>query len=400
MSEENRVLIAGAGPVGLTAALVLAKRGIPVTVFESGDELSRASRASTFHPPTLDLLDQFDGVTNRLIEIGVLADRYQLRDRREGPYAEFDFATLRDDTRHPYRIQCEQSRYTPIALESLRAFSNAEVLFGHAVSGAEVVEDHVEVHVERDGTPVSFRGSWLIGADGASSAVRESLGIGFEGMTYPDRYIVVTTTFDLLEAVPDLAYVNYLSDPREFVVLLRLPDVWRALFPIPSGITDEEATSEASAQRLLTGLADIGEPYPLDHVSLYRVHQRVATTLRRGRALLAGDAAHINNPLGGMGMNSGMHDAFMLADYLAATIEGSRPDSCLDTYADFRRQVATRHVQTISHQNAEQMAEVDEQERLRQHAELARIASDPGLCREYLRERTLITSLEEAAALG
>ncbi len=400
MSEQDRVLIAGAGPVGLTAALVLAERGIPVTVFEAGDELSRTSRASTFHPPTLDLLDQFDGVAAELVSIGVIADRYQLRDRRHGPYAEFDFTTLRKDTRHPYRVQCEQSRYTPIALDRLARHGHAEVLFGHPVTAVEAHDDHVDVRTAGTAGAANFTGSWLIGADGASSAVRESLGIEFEGMTYPDRYIVVTTTFDLLEAVPDLAYVNYLSDPREFVVLLRLPEVWRALFPIPNRISEEDATSEASAQRLLRGLADIGRPYPVDHISLYRVHQRVAATMRRGRVLLAGDAAHINNPLGGMGMNSGMHDAFMLGEYLAGRIEGSRPDSCLDTYSEFRRQVAIRHVQPMSHENVEQMEEGDEQERLRQQAELARIAADPELCRQYLRERTLITILEEAAALG
>ncbi len=260
MPEQDRVLIAGAGPVGLTAALVLAGRGIPVTVFEAGEELSRASRASTFHPPTLDLLDQFDGVTQQLIDIGVIADRYQLRDRRSGPYAEFDFATLRGDTRHPYRVQCEQSRYTPIALERLGRYSHAEVLFGHPVTGVETHDDRVEVRTGGAADTTTFSGAWLIGADGASSAVRESLGIGFEGMTYPDRYIVVTTTFDLLEALPDLAYVNYLSDPREFVVLLRLPEVWRALFPLPGGISVEEATSEASAQRLLGVSRTSGAP--------------------------------------------------------------------------------------------------------------------------------------------
>ncbi len=99
-------------------------------------------------------------------------------------------------------------------------------------------------------------------------------------------------------------------------------------------------------------------------------------------------------------MNSGMHDAFMLGEYLAARIAGSRPDSCLDTYARFRREVATRHVQPISHENVEQMLEGDDEARLRQQSELARVAADPELCRAYLRERTLINSLEEGAALA
>lgn len=398
MTERTRVLVAGAGPVGLTVALLLARRDIEVTVLEAGAALSRESRASTFHPPTLDLLDGL-GITEYLEAIGIIARRYQMRDRRRGVFAEFDLATLAGDTAHPYRVQCEQSRYTPVALDRLGRYPQARVLFNHRVVAAKPHDDRVCVQVEVDGRSIEFEADWLIGSDGASSAVRGSVGIPFEGITYPERYLVVTTTYDLLEALPDLAYVNYIADPSEFVVLLRLPDVWRAMFPITSKESDDEALSDESAQRRLRGVADLGANYPVQHRTVYRVHQRVASTFRKARVLLAGDAAHINNPLGGMGMNSGIHDAFMLAGQLSAVITGKQDLEALDLYAAHRREVALRYVQPLSHENVEQMQERDESERIRQQDELARIAADTQLSRTFLRQRTLIDALEEERAL-
>lgn len=398
MTERMRVLVAGAGPVGLTVALLLARSDIEVTVLEAGPALSRESRASTFHPPTLDLLDGL-GITEQLQAIGIIARRYQMRDRRRGVFAEFDLAALAGDTAHPYRVQCEQSRFTPFVLRRLRRHPKAQVLFNHRVVAVDPRDDRVRVQVEVDGRPIDFEAEWLIGSDGASSAVRGSVGIPFEGMTYPERYLVVTTTYDLIEALPDLAYVNYIADPSEFVVLLRLPNVWRAMFPITSEESDNEALSVQSVQRRLCGVADLGASYPVQHCIVYRVHQRVAPTFRQGRVLLAGDAAHINNPLGGMGMNSGIHDAFLLAGRLAAVITGEQDDHALDLYAAHRRAVALRYVRPLSHENFQQMQERDESERVRQQDELARIAADAQLSRTFLRQRTLIDALEEERVL-
>jgi 3-(3-hydroxy-phenyl)propionate hydroxylase len=396
---KPHVIVVGAGPVGLSAALVLASSNVRVTVLEAGTALSTASRASTFHPPTLDLLEEF-GLASALIEIGLIADRYQMRDRESGLVAEFDLGVLREDTAFPFRVQCEQSRYTPLALNALSSFEHATVRFGHAVDDVERHDDRVVVHARTEQGNVTIAGDYLIGADGARSAARQAAGIAFEGMTYPERYLVALTTYDLSLAIPGLAPVNYISDPREFVVLLHLPDGWRAMFPIAVGESDEDAMSSESIERRLQGLVAIDGSYPVLHSTLYRVHQRVAATMRSGRVLLAGDAAHINNPLGGMGMNSGIHDAFSAARKLARVLHGESDDRVLDAYAEDRRNVALHEVKVLSHENVTQMQEPDPDERRRGQDELRRVASDPELMRRFLFRRTLIGPLRESGVLS
>src|SRR4051794_30645852 len=249
MEEVDGVIIAGAGPVGMTAALVLARAGVPVVVLEAGDGLSAESRASTFHPPTMEMLDSL-GVADELLEVGLKAPRFQHRDRTQGVVAEFDLGVLAGDTKFPFRLQCEQSVLTPIALRHLEAEPNASVRFGHRVTGVRTGDGFAEVDVETAEGPRQLRARWVIGCDGAHSAVRGSLNLGFEGVTYPNRYLVVTTDLDLLEVIPDMAYVNYISDPQEWFVLLRTHQEWRALFPVGVDEPDDQLLAEDVVQGL------------------------------------------------------------------------------------------------------------------------------------------------------
>ncbi|MGW4797320.1 FAD-dependent oxidoreductase [Nonomuraea sp. NPDC004297] len=369
----RRVLVAGAGPAGLTAALTLARGGVPVTVLEAGGELAAESRASTFHPPTLEMLAAL-GVLDRLMARGLVASTFQYRDRRGGPIATLDLAVLSDDTPYPYRVQCEQSRLTPILHERVLRHGG-EVLFGQEVTGVSQEADGVRVTTAGG---ASFGGGWLIGADGAHSAVRRSLGVPFEGLTYPERFLVASVRDDLEALLPGLAPINYVFDPEEWLVLLRTPDHWRVLLPTPYDTDGERELARLPAR--LRAVADPGREWQVAHAALYRVHQRVAARFLDGRVLLAGDAAHVNNPLGGLGMNSGIHDAVLMASCL---VDGAAPDEV----AARRREVALGHVQAISHGNWARMRAPG------RHDELRALADDPRAAREYLLRACLISSL-------
>jgi 3-(3-hydroxy-phenyl)propionate hydroxylase len=393
--SNERVLIAGAGPVGLVAGAHLARAGVPVTVFEEGNDLSTESRASTFHPPTLDMLDEL-GAAKPLIAQGLICPTFQYRTKKHGLLAEFNFSAIADATKHPYRVQSEQSKLTRILYEQMRRHPNFVLEFGCEVVGAAQNAGGVEVTVARGGQRETRRGRYLIGADGASSTVRRALGIEFEGFTWPDRLLVVSTPFDFFSVIPDLSSVSYVADPQRWYFLLQIPGLWRAMFLVNEDASDERVQTEEFAQSLMAGVVPGISNYEIAHTTLYKVHQRVAKTFRHGRAFLVGDAAHINNPLGGMGMNGGIHDAINLAARLAPVWHGKAPESELDRYDTQRRLVTLEYIQKYTIQNKKNLeSEGDEF-----GASLRAIAADPARTREYLLRVSMIASLARAQELG
>ena len=253
----------------------------------------------------------------------------------------------------------------------------------------------MSVSVERNGRSEKRDGAWLIGADGARSEVRRALGIEFAGFTWPERYLVVSTSYDFPAVIPDLVSVNYVADPERWYFLLRTPSHWRVMFRIDADESDELALSSEFAQKLLSQIVP-GVTYDIAHMTLYRVHQRVAQDFRNGRAFIIGDAAHVNNPLGGMGMNGGIHDAMNLTGRLAAVWRGEAPESELDRFANQRRQIAEEYVQNQSIQNKNnlELPGTEFAERLRA------IAADPKRTYDYLIAVSMIGSLRRAAQLG
>ena len=400
MSIQKPVIIAGAGPVGCTAALKLARAGIPVVLLEGLEDLPQTLRASTFHPPSLDMIEDL-GLIEPLEAQGLVCRYYQYRDRRTGAIAEFDLDVLRGDTKHPYRLQVEQWKYTRLVWDALQArHPNAECRFNSAVKGLHQTSDGVEVLVWENGVEKIIEGSFAIACDGADSALRKAAAITFEGFTYPERFLVASTPFPLETKFERLALVNYVSDPEEWLVLLRTPSLWRVLIPTDPAIENDALwLSDAWIQARLHHMAPHDQDYEIIHRTVYRVHQRVARTYRRGRLLLAGDSAHLNNPLGGMGMNGGIHDAWNLADRLIAVHGGGDPGPLLDLYDRQRREICKRFVQEHTINNKKLLESKDPDVQRKRQEEYMRTAADPALARSFLLRTSMIQSLRDAAQI-
>lgn len=391
---NDRVIVVGAGPVGLTAALLLGRRGIPCVVLESAAELPSDLRASTFHPPTLDLLDD-QGVAAPLIAMGLKSPTWQVRMHETGERAEFDLAVIAADTRHPYRLQCEQSKLTRLLLDVVRA-EGGDVRMDSAVADVAQDDDGVRVTLA-DGETLA--GRWLIAADGARSVVRRTLDLPFEGKTYPETTILATTTFPFHDHLPGLSNVNYVWKPGGTYSLLRLPDLWRCSLYPDAGETIEQGLEPDSIERKLQAIVARDVPYEVGEIRAYRIHMRIVDDYRHGRVLLAGDAAHVNSPSGGMGMNGGIHDAFELVATLAEVYAGADA-ALLNRYTRRRRPVAEAEILTQADRNRARMQEQDEAKRLDSLRELQRIAGDPVLAREHLLKSSMIAGLRRAAAVA
>ena len=398
-THQAHVVVAGAGPVGLVSALLLANQGVKVTVLEAAPALNRDLRASTFHPPTLDMLAPL-GLTDDLVAQGLVARYTQQRDRQEGVIAEFDMQLIAPDTDHPFRLQCEQWKLTQMIQAQLNAMPHVHMLFDAKVTQVTQTADQVQVAFTQAEEAHSLQAHYLIGADGAWSAVRRSLNIEFEGFTYPERFLVVSTAFEYADHLPRLSYVNYCSDPQEWCVLLRVPTLWRVLFPTKAEETDEAVLTDESVQARLQNLLPQAQPYVTQHRTLYKVHQRVAQRFRHGRVVLAGDAAHINNPLGGMGMNGGIHDAINLSEKLLAVLQKGESDALLDQYERQRRTIAIDYINASTARNKRDIEERDPVKRKENQQALRELSLDPVRARAYIRQSSMIDALERAKAIA
>jgi 3-(3-hydroxy-phenyl)propionate hydroxylase len=395
---KHPVIIVGAGPVGMVAAADLIRQNIPVLVLEKSDTLGRESRASTFHPPTLDMLDEL-GFAKTLIAQGLKAPTVQYSSSEDGVLGTFDFAAISDMTRHPFRLQAEQFKLTRIILDALSGNPLFSIAFGGEVKSVEQTSDTVKLVVAKDGREERSECDWLIGADGANSIVRRSQDMEFEGFTWPERFLVMTTPVDFTALRPGVASVSYVADPVRWYFLLRIPEAWRVMMPVDAAMSDAEALSESYVTSSIRRIVPATMDCPILHTTLYRVHQRVATQFQKGRSFLAGDAAHINNPLGGMGMNGGIHDALNLTSKLGAVINGTAHASVLADYDLQRRTVTMQAIQGDTIRNKKNLEAKDETDRARFRDDIRAAAADPEKGRQLLRRIAMLDSLERAGSL-
>jgi 2-polyprenyl-6-methoxyphenol hydroxylase-like FAD-dependent oxidoreductase len=402
-SEDRRVLIAGGGPVGLFAALLLGRRGLHVRLFDENAGLQDDPRAATTHPGTLEILGAA-GLVDDMARAGLVAPILRFWDRPTGEcVAEFDHALLGGDTAYPYVIQCEQFKTARLILERLHALSNVEVLFGHQVMEVTQSDHAVTVTVRGPDAISRHTGVYVIGADGGRSTVRKQCGIPFEGFTWQERFLVLTTPFDF-ERWKGYCYRNYLADPEEWCNCFKVsgsgpPGLWRTVFPTDPSASDEELLSDDAVEARLQKFFPNAHRYEVVHRNLYTTHQRIAKAFRAGRVLLAGDAAHVNNPIGGMGLNGGLQDAGCMAEMLAEVVLGGGPERLLDVYDLRRRTVACEFVQQQTIANKKRLEERDPDKRRRNLDELRALAADRVRARQFLLGTSMIASQQRAAAL-
>jgi len=406
---DNRVIVCGCGPVGAVAALALSRVGIAVTLIEQLPDAAEDQRAATIHPPTVEMLVAL-GLENEMFSEaasgGMPAPLFHFRDRASGELiAAFDIGLLKGEVPYSYVVQWEQYKLVHAALPYIKASGVGEVRFATKLVALAQTDDFVEATVTNAaGETETLRGKYLIGADGGSSTVRRLAGIAFEGFTWPERFIKIGTSFDFGATGRGYCTRNYFSDPEEWINLFKVkgygpPGIWRGVFPVPENETDEQALSMVGIQRRLQGIHQKRDDYDIPYCALYAVHQRVAVTFNRGRVLLAGDCAHVNNPIGGMGMNGGIHDAVNLATKLTDIWFGRAEPSVLDRYTRQRRKAQIDYVQAQTIQNKKSLEEKDPAIRRQHLDELRRTSEDIALHKKFLYRSSLIDSLNAANAV-
>jgi len=401
----NRIVVIGAGPVGLCLSLALAQAEIKVCIVEAlGDDnfLEQVPRAGTNHPATLEMYDRI-GLYPKLVPRGIIAPVFHYWDRHEGKLiAAFDHAYLKDDTRFPYVLQCERIKIVEEALKMAKAHPNIDLrLRTEFISFAQDTDGVVARVRNAAGEEEVIEGRYIVSGEGARSLIRKDLGIAFEGFTYDDRTLNIEVAYDFTKH--GYAHRNYISDPTEWSNLFHWkgpPDRWRVHFPTDPKADETALMQPEALQTRLQRFLPTGQPFEIVASNLYIVHQRVADKFRVGRAILVGDSAHVNSPIGAMGMNSGVHDAINLADKLIAIERQEMDDTVLDRYERQRRHVAVAHTQAQTIRNKRFLAERDPAVRQRNHDELRRTADNRELARKFLLRTALFESLREAEAIA
>lgn len=405
MAHQYDVIIVGAGPVGMTCALSLFKRGITVCILEKEPAPVVDQRAASIHPPTLEMLDQL-GIAGEIIPKGLVAPTFQYRDRTTGELiAEFDLTLLKDEFRFPFVLQYEQYKLSRDITAKYADESGFSALYSHQVVGLRESEEDVRVQVATSSGEKTLTCRYLVGADGGRSTVRRAAGIKFDGFTYQERFVKIATDFDFREAHPDYTYRNYFSDPDEWCNLFKVrgerpAGLWRAIFPTRADETEDEALDPTSVQLRLQKFFPTEGEYNIEYCNVYSVSQRVAERFYKGRVCLAGDAAHVNNPIGGMGMNGGIHDAINLSCKLAKVLHGSASDDLLDVYSRQRRFAAMEYVQAQTIANKKLLEERDPEVRRRNLMELRRTAESKEQAKAHMRRSSLLESLRRAEGVA
>lgn len=373
--QDQHVLIAGGGPVGFLTALGLARHGIRVTLIEAEEEIINSPRAMVYHWSVLEGLEKL-GVLDDARQRGFTKQDYCHTVFRTGERIYWSLDPLSDETDFAYNLHLGQHELAEIARSHLAKIPHAEVRFGTRISGLTQDGGGVTATLSHAGDAEEMRADWLIACDGAGSTVREKLlKLNFFGITWPERFIATNVRFDL--EAHGYARANFMMDDVYGAIIAKIDesDLWRITF-----MEDLSQPLETVRERIHTfydAYVPGIEGYDLVQYSPYRMHQRCVDTMRIGRVLLAGDAAHITNPTGGLGLTSGLFDSYFLVEIMNAIVNEGASHDLLNRYSDERRRAfielaspqATRNKQRIYH--AHEGTWID-----RELAEIRKLATD------------------------
>ncbi|MEV0355433.1 FAD-dependent monooxygenase [Nocardia sp. NPDC050697] len=344
MTTTNRdaaVVVVGAGPVGLLNALGLARRGIPVIVLERHESVVRAPRAVVYHWATLEGLDRL-GVLEPAVRAGFLKQDYCFWNWRTGEQVRYGLSVLDGQVAHPYNLHLGQDRLVDVILRIIADEAlPVEVRWGREVIGLRNLEDRAVVTARRaDGSPERFTADWVLGADGAGSAVRTLLGMPFEGFTWPERFVATDVVYPFEEE--GYNQTTFLVDEVFGAIIVKIDNsdrggLWRYTYSEPAELPADGVRDRMDG--FFGTVLPRADRRSLAAYSPYKMHQRCAGAFRTNRVLLAGDAAHATNPTGGLGLTSGLFDTYYLVEALAGVVHGTLDDWVLDHYAHERRRV-------------------------------------------------------------
>jgi len=400
---KQHILVVGAGPVGVIASLACAQCGFKVTLVEAGSRIDDSPRAATTHSSTLEMIDSV-GLVDQFTREGLVARYFDFWDQpSRKQVARFDHDLLRDETKFPYVVQTEQHKLARMGIEKLKTYADVRVSFETALQTLAQTDSSVTAEVSCNGETETITADYVIAADGGRSTVRKLLGIAFEGMTWPERFVVITVLDDL-EALLGCSYRNYLAAPRDWGNLFKVAGDdgkgrWRIVYPSSGEGSDDEDLADTPVFERLQRVYPLEGGYDIVHRNIYRVHQRVAATFRQGRVFLAGDSAHVNNPIGGLGLNSGIHDAMEVADMLSNVSRGTEDAAVFDRYDRRRRALNIEFVQQQTIANKKRLEERDETARQAALDELRATVDDPVRHKQFLMRSSLLDSVRKSKAI-